>query len=133
MISDAVHDRVLELWATTDLSIRKIAKKVGISRGSVAAICTGRRVKMGDRNRNRNRRDDGLAVVGWHRCPRCGGLINTRACVACRAESARVPRPPKPDPPVDLELHLTPDQQARLDYVRARRRAGNPITKSEGR
>ena len=129
MISDAVHDRVLELRATTKLSIRAIAEQLHISRGSVLNICQGRRRKAGDRKRP----DDGPAIVGWHRCPECGGLINTVPCVACRARAHKTRHASRPDPPPDLELHLTPDQQARLDYVRARRRAGNPITENESR
>jgi hypothetical protein len=78
MLAPAVVDEIRSLLAAGALSQRKIAKRVGVGRGTVNAIALGRRpgVQLGP--------DGGfLAPSGPPaRCPGCGGMVQM-PCLLC--------------------------------------------------
>ena len=87
MISTALVEEVSRMLQEELLSQREIAKRLGISRGTVNAIANGKR---GDRL-SRPKRDeaDFIPPTGLpRRCPGCGGLTQM-PCLACyiRAKS----------------------------------------------
>lgn len=73
---------VQQLLSAGDLSRRKIAKQVGISRGVVNAIANGTRGIFG-----REPTED-PATLAPCRCAQCGELVYP-PCVACRAREYR--------------------------------------------
>jgi hypothetical protein len=81
MIATATIDRVRQLLREGRLSQRRIARHVGISRGTVNAIALGRRP---DRAPRQPEDDAGFAPPsGAHvRCAGCGGLVQM-PCLAC--------------------------------------------------
>jgi hypothetical protein len=85
MISLAVVDEIERLLSKGDLSQRKIARRVGVSRGTVNAIALGKRPDY--RARQRERADDFVAPCGPpRRCPSCGAMVEM-PCVACRVRA----------------------------------------------
>ena len=125
---------VKRLLAEGGLPLRKIAEVVGMSRGSVAAIATGRRPDYEGKLREQSLRAEAEEVLGTSspkRCPDCGGL----ACLPCRACHLRqtrriIPTPPKPDATCGLELQS--DDRERYEEIRQMRlavgSAGEPVT-----
>lgn len=92
MISPMVIDEVRRLLNEQKLSQRTIARRVGVSRGTVNAIWLGKR---SDRDRRcRTDGDDSLFDSSPpQRCPGCGGLVHM-PCLLCRIRSLRDKRRP---------------------------------------
>jgi hypothetical protein len=93
MIAAAVVEKVRRMLNEGRISQRKIARQMGISRGTVNAIALGRHSDPSARRRWEDRGfipPDGEPV----RCPGCGGLVQM-PCLLCymRAkERDRLPR-----------------------------------------
>ncbi len=84
MLSLYLVEEICRLLEEGDLSQRKIAKKLGVSRGTVSALATGRRGAYG-----REPKDDAPETLGPpERCPGCGMLV-VLPCVYCRAVEYR--------------------------------------------
>lgn len=79
MIPPGVVAEVERLLAEGRLSQRQIARRTGISRGSVSAIASGRRRTRVDRT---GRPPGGYARGKPVRCPGCGALVQM-PCLAC--------------------------------------------------
>ena len=85
MIASAVVDEIQRLLDTGSLSQRKIARRIGVSRGTVNAIALGKRPAR--RPRSRDERDEFVPPSGpLVRCPICGGLVQA-PCLACRVRA----------------------------------------------
>ena len=97
MLADGVVDEVKRLLEEGALSQRKIAARVGVSRGSVNAIARGKRPDYGAR-----RRGGELVVPSGRpaRCPTCGGLVQM-PCLACRIRALRESGRRSPRAPLD--------------------------------
>jgi len=82
MLSVAVVEEIERLLAAGSLSQRGIARRIGVSRGSVNAIAQGKRP---DPQTRRPAREDALVAPSGPpvRCPTCGGLVQM-PCLACR-------------------------------------------------
>ncbi len=127
MLKPALVAEVRRLLAEGKLSQRAIARRLGVSRGSVHAIARGKRP---DRQPA-----EPLDEVRWEgppaRCPGCGGLVflPCRACATRRA-MARRRRPPWPDTDEPLALQLADEHRRRYEEVRMWRQmrleAGQP-------
>ena len=101
-------------------SQRRIAVLLGVSRGSVAAIASGkRRAELADEC------DDAPAEHAGPpaRCPGCGGLVYM-PCLLCRLrkENPCVTRRRTADIPALLRLDLRPEHRERYEEVRAWRK-----------
>lgn len=80
MIANAVVAEVRHLLSQGDLSQRKIAQRLGVSRGTVNAIAQGRRP---DYDRPHRLEDDFVPPAGlFQRCPVCGAKVQM-PCLAC--------------------------------------------------
>ncbi len=83
MIAPGVVEEIRSLLSQRQLSQRKIAKRLGVSRGTVNAIALGKRP---DRP-VRRRADDFIAPRGIpQRCPICGGLVQM-PCLVCQVRA----------------------------------------------
>jgi len=90
MIPFAVVDEIERLLHEGGLSQRKIARRVGVSRGTVNAIARGRRPDY--RALRRDRVDEFAAPCGpFARCPTCGARVQM-PCLACRVRAFRESR-----------------------------------------
>ena len=110
---------VAEIQRLLDLkthSQRRIAALVGVSRGSVAAIASGRR-----RDVPADALDDAPAEPSGPpaRCPGCGGLVYM-PCLLCRLrkENPRAARRRTTDSPALLRLDLRPEHRERYEEIR---------------
>jgi hypothetical protein len=122
MISPVAVEEIRRLLATGAQSLRKIARRTGVSRGTVAAIAHGKRP-------DRPPHDGGSEDLGEEppgpveRCPQCGALAQS-PCRACRVRSwlhntrRKEPRLPPEEP---LEMELVGECRQRYEEVRARR------------
>jgi hypothetical protein len=83
MISPQVIDEIRRLVLSATLSQRKIAQRLGVSRGTVNAVALGKRPVPHQR-----RREDPLPAPEGPavRCPGCGGLVHS-PCLLCRVRS----------------------------------------------
>ena len=89
MIATSVVDEVRRLLRQRTLSQRDIARRLGISRGTVSAIYLGKRQDHKSRNRREN---EVLAPTGpLERCPGCGGLVYM-PCLLCRIRALKQTR-----------------------------------------
>jgi len=81
MIATTVVDEIRRLLRQGGLSQRKIASRIGVSRGTVNAIALGKRADFPPRWR---REDDGfIPPAGMPvRCPGCGGMVQM-PCLLC--------------------------------------------------
>ncbi len=87
MIASEVVDEIKRLLNEGNLSQRRIARQVGVSRGTVHAIARGKRPDY--RTRRREQEDGFVAARGpWDRCPTCGGMVQM-PCLACRVRAMR--------------------------------------------
>lgn len=83
MIPAGVVEEVRRLLAQGRLSQRQIAKRTGVSRGTVAAIASGRRHTSGSRTPLPPEAPPGGYPRGKPvRCPGCGALVQM-PCLAC--------------------------------------------------
>lgn len=81
MIASPVVDKIQRLLSDGGLSQRKIALRMGVSRGTVGSIASGKRPDY--EARRRIRKDSFIAPAGPPvRCPGCGGMAQM-PCLAC--------------------------------------------------
>ena len=93
MIAAGLVEEVRRLLEQGELSQRKIAVRLGVSRGTVNAIALGKRAV---RVRRKIPVDDFLPPAGpVGRCPTCGGLVRM-PCLACRVRAGQRRRPIEP-------------------------------------
>lgn len=87
MLSVEVVEEIERLLAAGCLSQRGIARRIGVSRGSVNAIAQGKRP---DHQARRLTERDSLVVPSGPpvRCATCGGLVQM-PCLACRLRALR--------------------------------------------
>ncbi len=87
MIADALVREIREMLARGELSQRQIARRVGVSRGTVHAMARGKRP-----DRPAPRRSNGRTFTPprgrFRRCPTCGGMVQM-PCLACYLRSTR--------------------------------------------
>ncbi len=121
MIPPSVVNQIKRLLAEGNHSQRKIARMMGVSRGTVNAIARGKRR---DYERSPSERETELEEPTGppERCPGCGGLVYM-PCRLCRvrklvAERRVARRPPRPAEA--LRLELSDDQRVRYEQVRLR-------------
>ena len=121
MIAIQAVDRIRELLIEGKLSQRQIARKMGISRGTVSAIASGKRPNYTARTR---RLPESAKFVGpLERCPGCGGMVYM-PCRLCLAESIARRQPRRP-PLESLRLErplatgLREEHRQRYEQVRA--------------
>jgi transcriptional regulator with XRE-family HTH domain len=124
MIAQALVNDVRRLLAEGHLSQRKIARVLGVSRGTVGAIATGRRPDFG-RLHGATEEEEFAPTGPPARCPGCGGMVYM-PCRLCRARARRatrlpVPRLPWPTLEKLLGLNLKEEHRQRYEQVRARR------------
>ncbi len=103
------------------LSQRRIAALLGVSRGSVAAIASGkRRAVLAEECDDVPPEHSGPPA----RCAGCGGLVYM-PCLLCRLrnEDPRTRRQRTADVPTPLRLDLRPEHRERYEEVWARRKA----------
>ncbi|MEE8451500.1 MAG: winged helix-turn-helix transcriptional regulator [Thermoguttaceae bacterium] len=87
MIAPSIVSEIRDLLGKGEISQREIARRLGISRGTVNAIALGRRA-----DRSAGRRHDpsefippaGVPV----RCPTCGGKVQM-PCLACQVRATK--------------------------------------------
>ena len=123
MIASTVIDSIRELLAEGRLSQRKIACRLGVSRGTVASVALGRRPDYEAIRRRREQREQPIVPGPVARCRTCGGRVHMpcRLC-AVREELAARPRrirDRRPLEPLGLELHG--DARARYEAVHRER------------
>ncbi len=127
MITARVVDEVRRLLARGELSQRKIARLLGISRGTVGEIASGRRPDYEALRRDRAEEEPAPPAGPPRRCPDCGGMV-AMPCLACSTVAAdNVPgfltlydRLRYDEP---LGLNLRPEDRKRYEEVRAARLA----------
>jgi hypothetical protein len=87
MIAPPVVEEIKRLLAEGRTSQRKIAKQLGVSRGTVNAIALGKRPErppVPPDGEDELPPPDGPVM----RCPTCGGLVHM-PCLACRVRAIR--------------------------------------------
>jgi hypothetical protein len=80
MIAASVVEEIRELLHEGELSQRKIARRMEVSRGTVLAIACGRRPNYDDRRRRENYLPNPSGLP--RRCPGCGGMVQM-PCLLC--------------------------------------------------
>ena len=125
MIAPQLVDEVRRLLAEEMLSQRKIARHLGISRGTVGVIANGKRPDYSARPPAR--RDDTFAKPTGppERCPGCGRLVHM-SCLACRTQAANVHGAARPllpamaqlETPLGLELRDSHRERYRQIHLR---------------
>jgi transcriptional regulator with XRE-family HTH domain len=122
MIASETVAEVRRLLGEGKHSQREIARLMGISRGSISAIASGRRPdyeSLGQAEQEEWQPDGPPA-----RCPGCGGMVYL-PCLLCRVREAVVGSPQRTpqqeafgdDDP--LALKLRPEHRARFEEMRA--------------
>jgi hypothetical protein len=86
MIAPEVVDRIRQMLDQGSLSQRGIARRLGVSRGTVNAIALGRRPDYEDVRRRREADEVPAPSGPPRRCPGCGALV-LMPCVACRVRA----------------------------------------------
>ena len=125
MIGTTVIEEIQRLLAEGDLSQRKIAKVMKVSRGTVAAVASGKRRPYYPRPDDR---DEQLAGP-VRRCPGCGGMA-TMPCRVCRvrelmAQSLKRCHASARERPLGLDL--SDEDRTRYEEIRRKRMlAGDP-------
>ena len=132
MIAPKIVADVRRLLAEETHSQRKIARLTGISRGTVGAIASGRRLDYDNFDNGDLEEPSGPP----ERCPGCGGMVYM-PCLLCQArkESAENPRGSARGSggvPVRAGLELRPEHHARYRQVCdwRRRNHGQPFRES---
>jgi hypothetical protein len=91
MIAPEIVEEIRCLLRGRELSQRDIARRLGVSHGSVNAIALGKR-RDGRRPNGHPQAADVPAPVGPpRRCPICGGMV-LMPCVACAVRALRARR-----------------------------------------
>jgi len=119
MIGPAAIEEIQRLLAEGDLSQRKIAKVMKVSRGTVAAVASGKRRPYYPRPED----SDEQFMGPVRRCPGCGGMA-TMPCRACRirelkAQSSKRGQSDARNEP--LRLDLAEEHQTRYEEIRRQR------------
>jgi transcriptional regulator with XRE-family HTH domain len=83
MLAPRTIDEIRRLILSGNLSQRKIARRLGVSRGTVNAVALGKRPRPHDRRLERPLAAPLGPVV---RCPGCGGLVHS-PCLLCRVRA----------------------------------------------
>jgi hypothetical protein len=83
MISSRIVDEIQRFLLSGTLSQRKIARRLGVSRGTVNAVALGKRPEASRRHREEALPPPLGPVV---RCPGCGGLVHS-PCLLCRVRA----------------------------------------------
>ena len=83
MLSLALVEEISRLLAEGQLSHRKIAAKLGVSRGTVGAIASGRRGMYGHEPGAENLSLNQQSALA-ERCPTCGAMVY-KPCLLCRS------------------------------------------------
>jgi hypothetical protein len=123
MIATPVIECIEKLLAEGKLSQRKIAKKVGVSRGVVASVASGRRPDYEQLQHKRRQGQEPLPLGPLARCRECGGMVYMpcRLCESRRQRADSPRRPPDPRPTEPLDLDLRGEARARYETVHLRR------------
>jgi hypothetical protein len=136
MIAPHLVEQVQQLLGRGKLSHRKIARITGVSRGTIAAIASGKRCI---RPRTIVYWEDEPVVpdVPPQRCPDCGGMVfmpcrvcRTRKAMAASAALRELIQSRARQPSVFLGLNLKPVHHARYEEVRRWRREFSRSNKS---
>ena len=94
MLSLAVIREACRLLDAGELSHRKIANQLGVSRGTIGALASGRRAVYG-----REPGTQGTALRCWdtppERCRGCGATV-FKPCLLCRAREYKARHQPLP-------------------------------------
>ncbi len=83
MVSQTMVDHVRRLLAERKISQRQIARQLEISRGTVGAIASGKRLDY-----VRKPPEESFCLLPAVRCPGCGGHVHP-PCRLCRARAFR--------------------------------------------
>ena len=85
MIPKTVVDEIRRLLREKRYSQRKIASRLGVSRGTVNSIATGKRSNNAGRENAENAADNDLITPSGlpQRCPTCGAKVMI-PCLACQ-------------------------------------------------
>lgn len=86
MISQGTVAEICRLLGEGELNQRQIADRLGISRGTVNAIATGKRGRHGARPRSEVGLPYDPEDAPPVRCPGCGARVYL-PCIACRARN----------------------------------------------
>ncbi len=119
MIGTTVIEEIQRLLAEGDLSQRKIAKVMKVSRGTVAAVASGKRRPYYPRPEDPDEQFTGPV----RRCPGCGGMA-TMPCRVCRIRrlkpesSMRCHALAREEP---LRLDLADEDRTRYEAIRRQR------------
>ena len=90
MIAVEVVDEIRSLLTAGRFSQRKIAERLGVSRGTVNAIARGRRPDRAARPQDPAH--DFIPPAGRPgRCPGCGGMVQM-PCLACQVRAIKAGR-----------------------------------------
>jgi transcriptional regulator with XRE-family HTH domain len=126
MVTVEVIAEIRMLLALKTHSQRHIARLLGVSRGTVAAIASGRRQETPQETPLPEPCDDDTDDTEEQsdppmRCPGCGGLVYI-PCLLCRLRERRARRIVRDVFEGLLALDLRPDHRERYEQVRALRR-----------
>jgi hypothetical protein len=122
MVTVEVIAEIRMLLALKTHSQRYIARLLGVSRGTVAAIASGKRQKTPLPEPCDDDTEDTEEPSGPPtRCPGCGGLVYI-PCLLCRLREQRARRIVQDVFEGLLTLDLRPDHRERYEQVRALRR-----------
>jgi hypothetical protein len=128
MIAEHLVEQVERLLTKDKLSHRRIASITGVSRGTIAAIASGKRRIQPKTSRFWDE-EPLVPDVPPQRCPECGGMVYM-PCRLCRARKKLAKLPAlrtltevrDRQPFVLLGLNLKPAHQERYEEVRRWRR-----------
>jgi transcriptional regulator with XRE-family HTH domain len=122
MIAAELIADVRRLLATGGLSQREIARRTGVSRGTVGAVAAGKRT---DRTEPRHAGHPELKVPAGppRRCGGCGGMVSL-PCLLCRARSVRRTKSIGPLAELNEPLQLNLREEHRVRYEAIQRRGG---------
>ncbi len=103
MLPQAVADEVKRLLVEEGMSQRAVARKLGVSRGTVAAIAHNRRPNY-ELLRKERELDDWQPEGPPSRCPGCGGMVY-QPCRLCYVRSFSQRRQRDRTPPSSPRQH----------------------------
>lgn len=114
MISQGVVEQILRLLAEGRLSQRKIARAVGVSRGTIGAIAKGHRPRV--RSVEDRWGDWGQPLGPPRRCGGCGGMV-FMPCLLCHVRRLKTGRSgEQPQAEIETNSAASPDTESRATY-----------------